>query len=183
MAASDIPLARAALALLRAGRAPSPDQRAALARVEATVDARKPLSAYAPRTQRRYLAAAKVGTTAHTANRVEYDDKLARARGGGVASRRARVYRLAQELDAHELEGAGGVFDQDQIDYLIELMGLTGALFILTQQLDSVHHFQEGDSAPGRRRFFGRATVISRYRKGMGYDEYTTPYFWYRAMK
>jgi hypothetical protein len=180
MAASDIPLARQALAALRAGSPITRAQREALARVDAIVLGRKPLSAYSARTQRRYLAAAKSGATARTANRVEYNDKVGRRTG---STRRQRIYRLAAELDTHELPGAGNVFDQDQIDHLIDAVGIMGTLFILTQQLDSIQHYRAGDSAPGRGRFFGRAAILDRYRKGMSIDEYATPYFYYRSMK
>jgi hypothetical protein len=197
MAASDIPLARQALAALRRGRTPDRLQSEALDRVDRLSDAARPLSAYAPRTQRRYLAAASVGANAHIANRIEYEKNKARkSRGGGGVSGEPvslrGAIRDAAERNASALDedpgsrGGGdnlGQFDEDQIDELINLVGQDGALAILETQWDSMQAYKRGDSATGKDRWNDRPDIVERYRKGLGHDEYTVPYFWYRARR
>ena len=187
MAASDIPLARQALAVLRRGGTPDNIQSAALARVDRLANAARPLSEYAPRTQRRYLAAAAVGANAHTANRIEYEQKRIRRETGvpGVQhmSFRDRIEEQANRNADSLSDGTLGQFDDDQLDELVNLVGLRGALAILRMQWDSIEEFKRGNPIPGNQRWNDRPDIVERYRKGLGYDEYTVPYFWYRARK
>lgn len=185
MAASDIPLARAALAALRRGARPTRDQRAALRRVDRLVDAKQPLSAYAPRTQRRYLNAAALGADAKTANRIDYEQKRIRQREGPrIQTRDMRT--LVEEQAARNAALLGdnvGQFDDDQIDELIAQFGLRGALAILKLQYDSIQAYRDNNPEVGRARWYDRLNIIERYRTGMGYDEYSVPYFWYHGRK
>lgn len=187
MAASDIPLARQALSVLRRGGTPDRLQSEALDRVDRLADAARPLSSYAPRTQRRYLAAAAVGANAHTANRIDYEQKRLRRRTGipGVQhmSYRDRIAEQAERNGAALSDGGLGQYDDDQLDVLVELVGLRGALAILRMQWDSIEEFKRSNPEPGRQRWYDRPDIVERYRKGLGHDEYTVPYFWYRARK
>jgi len=177
MAASDIPLARQALAVLRRGGTPDTIQSEALARVDRIANARRPLADYGRSTANRYLRAAAAGSDAHSANQIEYQRRQARGPS------RSRVQRAA-DRNARALGNESlGQFDDDQIEELINLVGTDGAMFMLQTQYNNIKAYKRGDSAPGRDAWNERPDIVERYRKGLGADEYTVPYFWYRARK
>lgn len=187
MAASDIPLARQALAALRRGREPDRLQSEALARVDRLANASRPLAAYAPRTQRRYLAAAAAGSDAHVANQIEYQKARNRNRdrtGGRPVSMRTIVQRAANR-NARLLgtDETRDLFSRDQIDHLITLVGLDGALFILESQKEAIDAYRAGDPSVGRDRWDDKFNIIERYIGDEGFPEYVVPYFFYRARK
>lgn len=180
MAASDIPLAREALKMLRAGTDPGASLRAALARVDAIAGASRPLSDYAPRTQRRFLAAAALGVDAKTANRIDTEQKR---HGSSGTSFRERIEDQAQRNADALGDGGLGAFDEEQLDVFIDMMGLRGALAILRMQWDSIQEYKAGNSDPAQDRWARRPDIIERYKKGFGHDDYMTPYFFYRARR
>lgn len=189
MAASDIPIVREALERLRQGAKITRSQRAALARVDRIVGARLPLSEYKPRTQRRYLAAAEVGANARTANRIDYEQKVAKRRGtivgGPTQSYRDRIIHQAN-ANAAALGEAGnlGQFDEDQIEELILFLGLRGALSVLRMQWDSIKEYIKNNSDPGNKRWYQRPDIVERFRKSDEYtEEFAVPYFWYHGRK
>lgn len=188
MAASDIPIVREALERLRQGAKITRSQRAALARVDRIVGARRPLSEYKPRTQRRYLAAAEVGANARTANRIDYEQKVAKQRGiigGPTQNYREKIIQQAN-VNAAALGDANnlGQFDEDQIDEFITFLGARGALSVIRMQWDSIKEYIKNNSEPGNTRWYQRPDIVERFRKSDEYTaEFAVPYFWYHGRK
>lgn len=98
------------------------------------------LASYAPRTRRRYLAAAKRGETARQANRREYQRQ---------PSLTERIRRLAEH---NATLGYGrGLYDKDSIDALTATFGKKETEKLLRQQKLATEAYQRGDSGPGQR--------------------------------
>jgi hypothetical protein len=187
MAASDIPLARQALRVLRRGGTPDNLQSEALARVDRLVGANRPLAEYGYTQQKVYLRGASVGADATATNKAEYARRRTRGGRGGRSLRsviRSRADRNSRAFLNERGEGElAGVFDDDQIDELINLVGDMGALEILEMQWQSIQAYRRGDSSVGHNHWQNRPDTVERYRRGLQTDEYAVPYFFYRVRK
>lgn len=146
----------------------------ALRTLEERLGLSRPLSSYAPRTRRRYIAAARAGQTATEANRREY-----RARAITGEARTARIEELRQRLDNSSLDRIS--HSPEQIADLVDTYGEPFVLQVLTDQLRSVEAYQSGDPGPGRARWANRQAIVERYRTSMELDESTDPYFYYHG--
>ena len=98
------------------------------------------LAAYAPRTRRRYTAAARRGETATQANRREYTRR---------PSLTERIQRLAEHGAA--LGYGRGDYTKDSIDALTATFGKKETERLLREQKAATEAYQRGDSEPGQR--------------------------------
>lgn len=98
------------------------------------------LAAYAPRTRRRYLAAARRGESARQANRREYQRK---------PSLDERIRRLAEHNAG--LGYGRGPYDNDSIRALTATFGKKETERLLREQKHATEAYERGDSGPGQR--------------------------------
>ena len=114
----------------------------ALGALESSLGLKRPggLAAYAPRTRRRYTAAARRGESARQANRREYQRKPSLAE---------RIRRLAEH---NATLGYGrGPYDKDSIDALTATFGKKETERLLRAQKAATEAYERGDSGPGQR--------------------------------
>lgn len=144
MAPKRSPLDRALVALDKrlAGADLTVSEVDALGALESSLGLKRPggLASYAPRTRRRYLAAARRGETARQANRREYQRQ---------PSLTERIRRLAEH---NATLGYGrGPYDKDSIDALTATFGKKETEGLLRQQKLATEAYARGDSSVGQR--------------------------------
>ncbi len=175
-----IPYQRATAALNKqlAGEALSRQERLALDNLQSRLGLSKPLADYAPRTRRRYLAAAREGLTAKEVNRKE---RSVRPDGVTGWTRSQEIHRLRRAIEESSVDGsAAQPHSRDEIQHLIDLYGEAYVHRILADQYDSISHYQNGDAGPGRRRWFARDEIINQYRDGIDITD-IDPYYYYHG--
>lgn len=157
-----IPHQRAALALNKqlAGESLTRQERLALDNLQSRLGLAKPLSQYAPRTRRRYLAAARDGLTAREANRRDWSKRPGAITG---ARRTARIEELRSAIWDSTLSRASHT--PEEIDDLKDLYGDAFVLRLLTDQHSSLAAYTDGDAGPGNRRWRNRGDIIRQYRQ------------------
>lgn len=174
-----IPYQRAAGALnkARAGDALTRSDQLALDNLQSRLGLSRPLTSYAPRTQRRYLKAAREGVSASDINRREY-----RARGDVATgtTRLALIEQYRRRIDSSTLERTDA-HTPEAITDLINLYGEAFVLDILAAQVSSIEQYSAGNKGAGNRRWEARADLLARHRSALELDEALDPYFWYHA--
>jgi hypothetical protein len=142
----------AALRALRAqlaGDQPNELDRMYLEGVERFVGARRPLAQYAPRTRRRYIAAAKRGVA--EPNKSEYQRRKQRVaeRYGGISpGQLTRLRKLARENEVmlrREPQNADVHFDDDFLQAVVTTYGYDFTIEVMIEQQESI---KEWDAAP-----------------------------------
>lgn len=177
--ARHIPYQRAAGALRKAGAGQSLSRtdQVALDSLQQRLGLARPLSDYAPRTQRRYLQAAREGLTAADINRRDY-----RSRGdtGTGTTRLALIEQYRRRIDSSTLERTDA-HTPEAIEDLINLYGAAFVLDILAAQVSSIEQYSAGHKEAGGRRWEARGELLARHRSALDLDEALDPYFWYHA--
>lgn len=150
-----------ALNRLLAGQSVSPGEQEALSWLEGVVGARKSLAEYAPRTRRRYLAAASRGESARQANAAEYRAKRirkAKPAVPGKSPKRLEMERLAAERNTY-LPVA--TIDWDVIENFIEVFNEDHVLQILKNEVDSIKEYvYNHNREPGNYRWHHRVEEV-----------------------
>lgn len=170
-------VASAALNKQLAGEALSRREQLALTNLQSRLGLTKPLADYAPRTRRRYLAAAREGLTAREANSREWSDRTGSLTG---EARLRKIEQLRSDIESSSVELARDKHSREDIQELIDLYGAPFVLRLLNDQRDSIAHYQSGDTSPGKRRWENRTDLLSQYRM-MEADDATDPYFYYHG--
>lgn len=175
-----IPHQRAAAALRKhdAGQELTRQDRLALDNLTSKLGLSKPIADYAPRTRRRYLAAAREGLTAQEVNRKEWTSRPDGITGAkrltAIENARAAIENSSVEGSAHQPHS------REEVAHLIDLYGAPFVMRLLTDQLNSITAYQNGDNGPGRRRWFARDEIIAQYRDGLDVTD-LDPYFYYHG--
>lgn len=150
----------AALNRLLAGQSVSSAEQEALSWLDSIVGARRSLAEYAPRTRRRYLAAASRGQSARQANAAEYQRKrtrkapTAKPAVSGKSATRLEMERLAAERNTYL---PASVVDWDVIDNFVDIFGEQHVLQILRNEVDSIKEYvYNHNREPGNRRWHNR---------------------------
>lgn len=150
----------------------------ALRNLEQRLALTKPLSEYAPRTRRRYLAAAREGLTAQEANRREWQRRTESLTGD---ARRQEIERLRAAIYDSTVEEARDAHNPEDIAELIALYGEPFVLQLLLNQYNSIVAYGNGDKSAGHARWNNRADFMNRFRSRIELDEATDPYFYYHG--
>lgn len=176
-----IPYQRAAGALRKAeaGQSLSRHDQLALDNLQTRLGLPRPLTSYAPRTQRRYLKAAREGVTAHDINSAE-NARRANALTGAARLRRIEELRLL--VYNSTVEQARQVHTPDHVQDLIDLYGAPAVLDLYIGQVNAIRQYSAGHKAAGHSKWNGRRDFLSRYRSDvMELDEEIDPHFYYHG--
>lgn len=155
----------AALNRLLAGETVAGAEQEALSWLESVVGARKPLQEYAPRTRRRYLAAAGRGQSAREVNAAEYARKKGKAAAKPSAPRKPTKAAMRKEMerlaDKRNEFLPMSVVDWDVIENFIQVFGEVHVLQILRNEVDSIEHYvYQHNREPGNRRWHNRVEEV-----------------------
>lgn len=163
--------------------------------VESWLGTRRPLAEYAPRTRRRYLAAAKRGE--RQPNKTEYQkrkERVSRQYGGMNPGQLTRLRKLARENERmlrREPQNANLHFDDDFLRAIADTYGYDFAMEVMKEQRDSIREWDDaedqsqGPQHEGNARYFGdrrteRETRLSRLR-GRGMVANTDSLYYYHG--
>lgn len=168
--------ARTALAKIDAGQSTTLTQaeRHALDQVQREAQLRRPLASYAPRTRRRYLAAADASRSARSANASEYRERKQRAAG-----RKQRIEALRQELVT--LGISDGMNEITDIEEAIEVYGEAAIENRLRHQIFATRSYGHGNPRPGNFDWHNRELQPLRGMDGIG--DYADPLYYYHGRK
>lgn len=150
----------------------------------------KPIETYAPRTQRRYVAAARKGQTAKEAGKAERRAQQQRrgtfiqSHGGLSATQWRTVDKLRKQVIALGVDVDPYMDDPVIIDFA-QLYGYQYLVTVLTNQIDSTQHYLNGDRTPGRTRWDARGELEHRFAASshVYYIRGSDPYYYYHGRK
>lgn len=161
-----------------------------LAFVERFLGLNKPLSEYAPRTRRRYISAARKGQTAAQARASEQTQRKASTlnRYGMTPTEWGKVGKLVRTIQSSGID-INEYFDPDVIKNVVQMYGVDYLVEVLTQQVDSIRQYTQGNVMPGRERWHARGTLeqeaSERMRQSFAAAVYfikgTDPYYYYHG--
>lgn len=152
---------------------------------------KRPLESYAPRTQRRYLAAARSNRTAREQNRKEYAERKQRiatvkqTHGGLTPAQWKVIERLRDGIDATGVDIYPYTTDEVLADFA-RMYGYDYLRTVLSQQLDSIHAFQRGDIIPGNDAWQGRGELEEQFGASQHVTLYATgtdPFYYYHGRR
>lgn len=163
--------------------------------IERWLGTHRPLAEYAPRTRRRYLAAAKRGE--RQPNKSEYQRRKQRTAenyGGMSPSQLSRLRRYARENEKmlrREPQNADLYFDDDFLRAIATTYGYDFAIEVMKEQRDSIRNWDraedqsQGPRHKGNARYFGdnraeRETRLARLR-GRGIVANTDSLYYYHG--
>lgn len=151
---------------------------------------RKRLAEMAPRTRRRYVAAAKKGDY-HARNTLKREQQMRKHKtvnDYGVAPRDYTILRkLVNEIENSGVD-IGEYLSQQTIKDMIETYGFAYMVKVLTQQVDSIREYTKGNAGPGNQRWHSRGQLEEEARKRMQnsfpavlHINGTDPYYYYHG--
>lgn len=133
--------------LLSAGAIES-DEQLALDWLEQTVGAKRSLASYAPRTRRRYIAAARKGQSATQVNKDEYAGR----------TWRIRMEKLFKKRNEYMPDS---IVDWDVVNNFVDAFGYKHVETILRNELDSIEQYvYHNKKEPGNARWHHREHEI-----------------------
>jgi len=150
----------------------------------------RPIETYAPRTQRRYMQAARAGRTAkeqRAKETREYKQRkstfqqthagLSTQQWKTIDQLRKRVIALGVEVDPY--------MDDNVILDFAQLYGYEYLRTVLTQQIDSTEEYLRGNKQPGNERWNARGELETRFAASQHvlYVRGTDPYYYYHGRK
>lgn len=161
-----------------------------LAFVERFLGLKKPLAEYAPRTRRRYIAAARKGQTAAQARQAENVQRTTSTlnRYGMTPNEWGKVGKLIRTIRSSGID-INEYFDPDVIKNVTQMYGVDYLIEVLTQQIDSIKEYTRGNVQPGRDRWNARgeleADAAARMQQAFAAAVYfikgTDPYYYYHG--
>jgi hypothetical protein len=141
----------------------------ALTWLQHVVGARRPLSEYAPRTRRRYVAKARAMPTA-SGGPTEYQRRKAAValKTGGLTPKQYTEFNklIKRRNDAFRARGSTGVENESVVDWdtvsnFVEAFGYQHVKTILVEELDSIDAYvNRHDRGPGNQRWFRRDNEV-----------------------
>lgn len=146
------------------------------------------LTAYAPRTQRRYLSAITRGTTAPLQSTNEYQRRKTLAFSKWHMT--PYQYRKFAPLRNQIIESGVDIddmLDPEPVRDIVDNYGFDYVIKVLTDQVDSIRSYTTGNKEPGNRRWHNRGTLEedarSRMKTAFGayYASGTDPYYYYHG--
>lgn len=162
-----------------------------LAFVERYLGLNRPLASYAPRTRRRYIAAARKGQRATQARQRETTMRQTKVKAGWNITpaqltklNKVRIPIMESGIDINEY------LDQDVLKEVITTYGFKYTLKVLTQQYDSIKSYTVGNTEPGRARWNSRGELEEAAKKELGqsfnvaiyFIKGTDPYYYYHGI-
>lgn len=162
-----------------------------LAYVERFLGLKRPLASYAPRTRRRYVAAARkgdVGAKKSLSQERVRRQETTRAKWGLTSGQLTKLnkYRIPimkSGIDINEY------LDPDVIKDIVQMYGFDYMLTVLKNQYDSILKYTEGNSEPGRQRWLSRGELEAEAEENMKssfaaavyHVKGTDPYYYYHG--
>lgn len=161
-----------------------------LAFVERFLGLNKPLAEYAPRTRRRYISAAKKGQTGAQVRASERTQRATttRNRYGMTPGEWAKVGKLIRTIRESGID-INEYFDPDVIKNVVQMYGVDYLIEVLTQQIDSIRNYTQGNADPGNRRWHERgsleadaeARMKTAFAAAVYFISGTDPYYYYHG--
>lgn len=162
-----------------AGQSLTRREQLALTNLQNRLGLARSLADYAPRTRRRYLAAAREGLTARETNQRDYRSRPTSFTG---PARRREIERLREAIYDSTVEQARDAHSVDAIEDLIDLYGEAFTLRVLADQHRAIQAYQSGDNTAGKRRWDNREQILAQYRSPDTLDASDTDvYFYYHG--
>lgn len=164
-----------------------------LSYVETFLGLKRPLASYAPRTRRRYVAAAKAhdaGMRQSKARERVTRTTTTKSRYGLSPSQLTRLNKVRLPIMA-----SGVVIDEylepQVIREIVNVYGFDYMLKVLTQQLDSINQYVDGSPRAGNRRWHSRgefeeearAKMIKQFTAVVYFPNGTDPYYYYHGLR
>lgn len=159
--------------------------------VERYVGAQRPLAEYAPRTRRRYLAAArKADAGARQTKAAEKTARVSRAkhRTGLTPSQLTQLNRWRNEINASGVD-IREYLDDSTIKDMVTMYGFKYLKAVLTHQIESIREWTKGNREPGRTRWMSRGELEAKAREDIQFKfaavvyhaKGTDPYYYYHG--
>lgn len=150
----------------------------------------RPIQTYAPRTQRRHIAAARKGQTAREASKAERQATQSRrasftaSHGSLTVTQWRTIDKLRKQVIALGVDVDPYMDDPVIIDFAT-LYGYDYLRTVLTNQIDSTQHYLNGDRTPGRARWDARGELETRFAASSHiiYIRGSDPYYYYHGRK
>jgi hypothetical protein len=146
------------------------------------------LTAYAPRTQRRYLAAISQQKTAGIQSSQEYAQRKARTfNKWHMTPNQYRKFAPIRNAILSSNVDINDMLDDDPIRDIVDMYGFKYVIDVLSQQLDSIKEYTAGNAGPGNRRWHSRgeleADAQARMKSSFAvyYANGTDPYYYYHG--
>jgi hypothetical protein len=161
-----------------------------LARVTGYLGLSRPLQDYAPRTQRRYIAAARRGQKAEHARARERESRSSSTRDiwGLTPAQLTRLNKVRTPIIESGVD-IREMLDPSVIKEIARMYGFQYLMDVLTQQLDSIKHYTDHNPAPGHARWVSRGELEAAARERMAdkfaaisyFPKGTDPYYYYHG--
>lgn len=151
---------------------------------------RKRLAEMAPRTRRRYVAAAKKGDyhARNTLSREQQMRKFKTSNDYGVTPAQYTKLRAVRDAIVDSGVDIGEYLSPSTIKDMVETYGFDYMYKVLTQQLDSIREYTKGNAGPGNQRWHSRGQLEEAARKKMQnsfpavlHINGTDPYYYYHG--
>lgn len=160
--------------------------------VEDFLGLKRPLASYAPRTRRRYIAAAKAGDKGAKKTR----SRESQMRSEKTLSQWGLTPHQLTELNRYRIPiMESGVdineyLDPDVIRDVVQMYGFRYMLTVLRDQYNSIVEYSKGNREPGRQRWLNRGELEEAAKKEMNekfaaalvyFAKGTDPYYYYHG--
>jgi hypothetical protein len=159
--------------------------------VEELLGLKRPLASYAPRTRRRYVSAARKGDRG--AQKTLAKERVGRstrvkAQYGITPAQLTKLNKVRLPIIASKVDIAP-FLDDEVIKDIVKMYGFKYLMEVLTQQLDSIKRYTEGNREPGRNRWLNRGELEEQAKDRLGaafqlsvyYINGTDPYYYYHG--
>ena len=158
--------------------------------VERFLGLNKPLAEYAPRTRRRYISAARKGQTAAQVRQSERTQRATSTlnRYGMTPAEWGKIGKLIRTIQSSGID-INEYFDPDVIKNVVQMYGVDYLKEVLTQQIDSIREYTQGNVLPGRERWNARGTLeeeaaarmAQSFAAAVYFIKGTDPYYYYHG--
>lgn len=173
-----------------AGKVPRFDQQDDLQLVEERLGLKRPLASYAPRTRRRYIAAARKGQNRERALQQERVQRKSTAKSeyGLTPSQLTKINAFRIPIQDSGVD-IGPYLEPDMIRDIVQMYGFNYLHTVLADQYDSIMRYTAGNALPGRERWNSRgeleqaaeAKMAQKFSAVVYTAQGTDPYYYYHG--
>ena len=172
------------------GEEPFINEQADLDLVERRLGLKRPLAEYAPRTRRRYAAAARRGENAERALQKERVQRKSTAKNeyGLTPSQLTKINAFRIPIQESGVD-IGPYLEPDMIKDIVQMYGFNYLHTVLADQYDSIKEFTSHNAEPGRTRWQNRGELEEEAERKMAQKfsavvysaQGTDPYYYYHG--
>lgn len=173
-----------------AGKVPRFDQQDDLQLVEERLGLKRPLASYAPRTRRRYIAAARKGQNRERALQQERVQRksTAKSKYGLTPTQLTKINAFRIPIQDSGVD-IGPYLEPDMIRDIVQMYGFNYLHTVLADQYDSIMRYTAGNALPGRERWNSRgeleqaaeAKMAQKFSAVVYTAQGTDPYYYYHG--